>query len=82
MNVTVIFISDICYRDGQLLDHAMRVRGGQIHFFTIGLILLMNIWVLLGLILKPKKRIWRFSWPSLAMAATYLAGAYVLFLLR
>jgi len=82
MNVTVIFLSDIFYRPGQLMDHAMRVRGGQIHFLTIGLILLMNTWVLLGLILRPKKRIWWFSWPSLAMAATYLAGAYLLFLLR
>ncbi|KPJ58281.1 MAG: hypothetical protein AMS15_08780 [Planctomycetes bacterium DG_23] len=42
MNVTVIFLSDIFYRPGQLMDHAMRVRGGQIHFLTIGLILLMN----------------------------------------
>lgn len=82
MNIAIIFLSDILYRPGQLLDQAMRLPGGRIHFLTIGLILLMNTWILLGLVLRPKRRLWWLSWPSLAMAATYLIGVYILFSLR
>ena len=82
MNIAIIFLSDIFYRPGQLVDQAMRLPGGRTHFLTIGLILLMNTWILLGLILRPKRRLWWFSWPSLAMAATYLIGVYLLFSLR
>lgn len=82
MNITIIFLSDIFYRPGQLVDQAMRLPGGRIHFLTIGLILLMNTWIFLGLVHRPKRRLWWLSWPSLAMAATYLAGVYILFSLR
>lgn len=49
------------------------------HIFTACLVVLMTLVVVLGLIARPRKRLLRISWYSLALAILYMAGAYIIF---
>ena len=76
-NMAIIFLNDIFYRKAPIF----KVISQQ-HIFTAFIVMLMTITVIVGLILKPKKKI-RFglSVYSIMLITIFIVGAYINFLL-
>jgi len=76
-NMAIIFLNDIFYRKAPIF----KVISQQ-HIFTAFIVMLMTITVIVGLILKPKKKI-RFglSVYSIMLITIFIVGAYINFIL-
>lgn len=76
-NITILFINDVLYRKSPIFTVLT-----QQHIFTIFIVILMTITVIIGLILKPKKKTrLGLSVYAIILVIIFIIGAYVNFML-
>lgn len=74
INMFILFLCDLCYRQGALFSSVSRM-----HMMTAALSIVLTIIVLLGLRNNTKRTIWRFGWDSCLMLLLFGCGLTILY---
>jgi cation:H+ antiporter len=69
-----VFCYDIFSSEGPIFSLVSKS-----HIFTACIVVLMTFVVVLGLVARPRRRLWRASWYALALAAAYFGAGYAIF---
>lgn len=71
-NTTIIFVDDIFYRKGPILE---AVSAGQI--LQASVVMAMTAVIIVAMIMKPKRKFFNVSWYVPVIFVIFLAGAYL-----
>ena len=74
MNLFIVFIADLFYRQGPLLDFV-----SNNHILSALLVIMMSSFIILGMIYRTDKRFARIGYDAWLVLAGYIAAAYLLF---
>jgi len=74
-NMTIIFINDLLYRKGPIFKAIL-----ENHILTGIIVIFMTSVVIVGLVLKPKKKIaFNLSWYAICLIAIFIVGGWINF---